>query len=325
MISVGIIGCAGHYLFAPESADKEKTCTIAAVASSQDGTGDGGLRALSAQRGIPFYEDWRTMLEKERLDIVEVDTRYDRHAAVSAECLNRGLNVYCEKPLATEPEQLALLTDVWEKSGKALGGMFNLRCSAWFLGVKQAIEAGQIGKIRLIHAQKSYKLGSRPDFFRQRSLNGGIIPWVAIHALDWCLALGGRCLRVSALQSARDNHGHGDMEMSAVMQMELENEVFATVSADYFRPRGGARHDDDRIRVTGTEGMIEVKDGVAWLENDEPRREIPLLAPLDPFGEFVRAVEAGRAEAFGRDALESTRISLLARRAADERTTLRAD
>ena len=113
--------------------------------------------------------------------------------------------------------------------------------------------------------------------------------------------------------------------MTAVLQMELENEVFATVTADYLRPAGGARHDDDRIRVTGTRGMIEVIDGVAWLENELPRRAIALPEPGDPFGEFVRAIAASAADPFAEDALESTRIALLAREAGDKRCMLQVD
>ncbi|MBR5985731.1 MAG: Gfo/Idh/MocA family oxidoreductase [Clostridia bacterium] len=325
MLNVGIIGCAGHYGLAVDSADEYKTCIISAAAAPSDGTDDTSLRIFAAKRGIPFYEDWREMLEKESLDIVEVDNRYDRHAAVSIECLEKGCGVYCEKPLATTLDDLEKLKKTWESSRQALGGMFNLRWSGWFLGVKQAIEAGEIGRIRLIHGQKSYKFGTRPEFYRHRDQYGGMIPWVGIHALDWCLALGGRCHSVSALQSAKDNHGHGETEMSAVIQMELDDEVFATVSADYYRPAGGARHDDDRIRVTGTKGMIEVIDGVAWLENDQPRRAISLPKPGDAFGEFAWAVLAGKAESFALDALESTRIALLAREAGDKKCTLRAD
>ena len=38
MFDVGIIGCAGHYLFAVESADKNHTCTIRAAAAPADGS-----------------------------------------------------------------------------------------------------------------------------------------------------------------------------------------------------------------------------------------------------------------------------------------------
>ena len=319
---VGIIGCAGHYRFAVESAQQHKTCEIAALASPGDGTNDTALRELAAELRIPFYEDWRQMLDTEALDLVEVDNRYDLHAACAIECLQRGLHVYCEKPLATTLDDLDRLRAAWLASGKALGGMFNLRWTSWFLAVQQAIEAGEIGEVRLIHGQKSYKFGVRPDFYRERAKYGGTIPWVAIHALDWCLALGGHCHRVSALQSARGNHDHGELEMTALIQMELDNEVFASVSADFLRPTGGARHDDDRIRVTGTRGMIEVKDGVAWLENDLPRRALPLPPPGDPFGAFVRAIASKTDQSFAEQALESTRISLLAREAADQRRTL---
>ena len=325
MFDVGIIGCAGHYLFAVESADKNHTCTIRAAAAPADGTNDVPLRKLAAERKIPFYEDWKEMLIKENLDIVEVDNRYDLHASVAQECLQRGHNVYCEKPLATTLEDLETLKNAWLRSGKALGGMFNLRWSDWFLGVQQTISAGKIGEVRLIHGQKSYKFGTRPEFYRHRSQYGGMIPWVGIHALDWCLAIGGHCHSVAALQSCKDNHEHGEVEMSAVVQMELENEIFATVSADFFRPIGSARHDDDRIRVTGTKGMIEVIDGIAWLENEEKRHAIDLPKPGDPFGEFVRAISEGTSEIFAEEAIESTQVALLAREAGDRKCILKVD
>ena len=324
-MNVGIIGCSGHYRFAVESTLLHKSFELRAVAGCADGTDHAPLRALAAEQGIPFYEDWKDMLAAVPLDLVEVDCRYDLHASVAAACLREGLHVYCEKPLATNFSDLRMLEDAWKRSGRALGGMFNLRFSSWFLAARRAIDAGEIGDIRMIHGQKSYKLGVRPDFFRTRAQFGGLIPWVAIHALDWALALGGSCKRVSALHSARENRGLGDLEMTAVIQMELEDEILATASADYLRPLGAARHDDDRIRVTGTRGMIEVIDGCAFLENDLPRRALPLPAPGDPFGEFLRAIESGDDARWARQALDSTRVSLLARRAADERCTLPGD
>ena len=44
---------------------------------------------------------------------------------------------------------------------------------------------GTVGQIRLMNAQKSYKLGRRNEFYKIRSTYGGTIPWVGSHAIDW--------------------------------------------------------------------------------------------------------------------------------------------
>ena len=41
----------------------------------------------------------------------------------------------------------------------------------------------------------------------------------------------------------------------------------ASVNLDYYRPQSAPTHDDDRIRLAGTEGVLEVRDGLVHLMN----------------------------------------------------------
>ena len=99
---------------------------------------------------------------------------------------------------------------------------------------------------------------------------------MGIHALDWATQIGGACVQAAALTNADYNRGHGDMEMTSAVLMALQNGVIATVTADFLRPDGALRHDDDRLRVTGTEGMLYARDGQVLLENAAGRGELPL-------------------------------------------------
>ena len=241
------------------------------------------------------------------------------NARISAYCLERGIHVYSEKPLATEHEDLELLKNTYARSGRELGCMFNLNCCAWYKGVENAIAAGEIGEVRQIHAQKSYRMGTRGPNYQTRSDYGGTIPWVAIHAIDWVLRLGGKCDSIAALHSRRANRGNGDMEVSSAVLLRLENEVIATVTADFLRPVGSARHDDDRLRVTGTKGCIEAIDGRVYLENALPRRELTLPKPENPFDRFVRGIGSEGNKLLTEQAFYDTEICLRARDAADEK------
>ena len=310
---IAIIGAAGHNHLAFDAMTKDPKIALVGVAP---GRPEEDISSL-AGKAAPAFDDYRTMLDEQRPDVAVVNPWFADASDASVECLMRGIHVYSEKPLATTFDGLRDLEGALSASGRALGGMFNYRYAPWFLAMKQAVDAGEIGTVRAAHGQKSYRLGVRPEFYKRRDLMGGIIPWVAIHAIDWVLAFLGDCGWVSASHSANFNRGNGDLEVSCALLMGMESGGIGTVTADFFRPDGSARHDDDRLRLTGTRGMIEVIDGRVSLENENPKREIPLSAPQSAFLGFLSAIEDGTAETFARDALNATRVALSARDSAD--------
>ena len=316
-----IIGASGHYHQIFDAISDGLNVFPSAVAPGSKGENMAGLfERTDAKR----YDDWREMLDKEKPDIAVVNPWFSDTARISIECLKRGIHTYSEKPLAIQMDDLYAVKDEYRKSSASLGCMLNLNCCGWFRTVEKAIQRGEIGAVRVIHGQKSYRLGTRDEYYRSRATYGGTIAWIGIHAIDWALQLGGRCKSVSAVHTVIENRGHGEMESAGSVLLSLENGVIGTCDIDYLRPIGSARHDDDRLRVTGTKGMIEVIDGVVTLENDEKKRVLPLEDGVNPFVRFINAIGTKEADALAETAFEDTRISLLARQAADEERVIRA-
>ena len=309
-----VIGGSGHYSLLRQAMDAGCPVELLALAPGRPQEDISGLRA--AFPGVRELADWQECLSL-GAELAVVNPWFCDAGEIAAACLQAGMHVYCEKPLSTTPAGLERLENAWYSSGRALGGMFNYRHAPWFLAMEQAVLQGEIGEIRQIHGQKSYRMGVRPDFYRRRDTFGGLIPWVAVHAIDWVCAFGGECRWVSASHSCRENRGHGDMEVSAGILMGMEQGRIATVTADYFRPGASARHDDDRLRLTGTRGMLEARDGRVYLENDRERRELELPPGESAFWEFWKAVGSGRAREMGQWALYATRVALAARDSAD--------
>lgn len=317
-----IIGCTGHVGYAFDTMQRREDFTLTAVAPGNPGESfDGFAAAMKKRNPAPaVYDDWRRLLDHETIDVAVVGPWCAYNAEISMECLKRGVHVYSEKPLAVDMESLNALEAVWKASGCSLDGMFGLRYCPWFLAVRAAVEAGEIGQVRQLHGQKSYKMGTRGPMYFDQKLYGGILSWVGIHAADWVTQLGGECVWAQGLHSARENRGHGGMETSSAALMQLQSGVIATVTADFFRPDGSARHDDDRLRVTGTKGMIEAFDGRVFLENDQPKRELVLPEAPAPMDDFLNSIGTPRAEELGRMAISVTRAVLMARDAANGRT-----
>ncbi|WP_238480578.1 Gfo/Idh/MocA family protein [Anaerocellum diazotrophicum] len=251
-----------------------------------------------------------------------INTFFYKNSELAIEAMERGIHVYMEKPVALSIEELEELKSVWKQTKVKLSSMLGLRYTPHFWTAYKLINENKIGRIRLIHAQKSYKLGMRPDFYKQRRTYGGTIPWVGIHAIDWIYWLSGKKFKsVFARHSKLYNNDHGELEATAFCSFVMEDEIFATVNIDYLRPNDAPTHDDDRIRVVGTNGIIEVINGKVFLINNETKGviEVHLESPPIVFLDFINYVR-GKDECLvnAEDSFYVTLSSLLARQSADE-------
>ncbi|MBR4442443.1 MAG: Gfo/Idh/MocA family oxidoreductase, partial [Clostridia bacterium] len=149
-MNIALIGCSGHYGFALQALGLRAGLSLAAAApgSPKENMAPALEAARRAGAQPALYDDWRVMLDREAIDLAVVNPWFCDAGTVSAECLRRGLHVFSEKPLATTFGQLDALEAAWRASGRALGGMFNLRSCAWFNTLRQAVDDGLIGEVR---------------------------------------------------------------------------------------------------------------------------------------------------------------------------------
>lgn len=318
-VRICLIGGCGHSGMVLEGIAKSPDQVLAGYS----GTAADGLENVEEVMGrlglkAARYENYEEMLDSGNPDICVVDNRFDGHGAAAAAALRRGIATYCEKPLALSLGGLKEVERAWKSKGALLWAMQTARYDPWFYTAHKLIKEGAVGEIRMINAQKSYRLGRRPDFYKSRATYGGSIPWVGIHAIDMVNFLAGRPVEsVYALHSSGFNHGLGDLEMTGLVTMKLGGEVLASVNLDYLRPDAAPSHGDDRIRAAGTEGVLEVRSCKVYLIDGKGEREIPLLTPPTIWEAFVAACRGEEGMITAESSLEATRIALLARESAD--------
>lgn len=320
---IACIGGSGHYAYVLQALQEDPSLFIAAAApGSADESIDKLLHDCRENGQTPtVYEDYRGMLKDVRPDVVVVNCFFGLHGQVNAFVLGEGLPLYAEKPLATNLEELEHLWFLWRDSQSPLACMFGLRYTPWFYTGWTLVQRGAIGAVRLLNAQKSYRLGSRGPHFRTRPLYGGTIPWVGSHGIDWLHWFSGRHFRsVTALQSRQGNRAHGELEVSALCQFAMDDEVLGSVSVDYLRPESSPSHDDDRLRVVGTEGILEIRDRKVFLQSKDADgcTAQPLADGGSSFLDFAASVrERGACRVTGEESFHVTEASLRAQRAAD--------
>ena len=94
------------------------------------------------------YSDWRELLDRERIDIATVTTPDHMHAPITFSAMQRGLHVYCQKPLTrTISEARALQTLAAEKKLVTQMGI-QIRNYGSQKAAVETFRSGVIGKVK---------------------------------------------------------------------------------------------------------------------------------------------------------------------------------
>ncbi len=189
---------------------------------------------------------------------VIISCRLDRTAGVIRLAAKAGCHIITEKPLALDRSVLAELYQDVRRQQVACIPMIDYPAHPCIRAAKQVVQRGWLGEIVLANARKSYRWGSRPVWFGDRSIYGGTLPWIGIHGLDFIYSTTG--LTFTAAMGMHGNLSKKERpqcEDHAVVLMELVNGAHMTLSVDYLRPAKAPSHGDDWFRLVGSRGVLE--------------------------------------------------------------------
>jgi predicted dehydrogenase len=121
------------------------------------GRREDAVRAAAARLGFAGMEtDWRRLVDRADVDLVDICTPGDMHAAIAIAALQAGKHVLCEKPLANSVAEAEAMADAARSAAQrgayAMCGFTYRRTPALALA-KQLVEDGRLGTIRHVRAQ----------------------------------------------------------------------------------------------------------------------------------------------------------------------------
>jgi predicted dehydrogenase len=100
--------------------------------------------------------DWRRLLERDDIDLIDICTPGDTHAEIAIAALDAGKHVLCEKPLANTVAEAESMAEAAERAAargvRAMVGFTYRRVPAIALAQRLVAE-GRIGEIRHVRAQ----------------------------------------------------------------------------------------------------------------------------------------------------------------------------
>ncbi|WP_055588730.1 Gfo/Idh/MocA family protein [Peterkaempfera griseoplana] len=155
MVGYAFMGAAHSHAWrtAPRFFDLPLAPRLTAVA----GRNPEGVRAAAEKFGWESAEtDWRRLIERDDIDLVDICTPGDTHAEIAIAALEAGKHVLCEKPLANsvaEAERMVAAAGAAAAAGVHAMCGFSYRRTPALALAKRLVDEGALGQIRQVRAQ----------------------------------------------------------------------------------------------------------------------------------------------------------------------------
>jgi predicted dehydrogenase len=171
------------------------------------------------------------------------------HTEWTVKALQAGKHVLCEKPLATTLEEVDAMREAAQSSGCYLTEAFMYRHHPQTLKVKQMIDEGAIGKVRLIKGDFTFNIKSEDDVRLIPELGGGSIWDVGCYPISYTrYILGSEPDEVFGWQVT----GNSGVDEVFSGQMRFSGGELAQFDSGFRSPYRS------RIEIVGSEGALLV-------------------------------------------------------------------
>lgn len=252
MIKFGVIGCgnvSGTYLY---TLDKNKSSKVMAVVDNDIKR----LKKVADAFNVPnIYSDYRKMLKRESLDAVVIATPPYFHHDQIIDCFDKGLNVLCEKPLATSSEEIYNMVE----KGKRVkfGVMLQRRFYPNSDATKKVISEKRLGKIEEVSL--NFSCHKTPEFYntwRGKAISGGgTLMSQALHRIDRLVYFFGSAKYVEGyVKTTRD---YIEVEDYAKGKIFFHNGIVADIESNN---SSGDPTTKSTIKIKGSKGSIILSD-----------------------------------------------------------------
>jgi predicted dehydrogenase len=146
--------------------------------------------------------DWRDVLKRDDIDVVDICTPGDTHAEIALAALEAGKHVLCEKPLANtvdEAEEMSTAAAAAERRGVLSMVGFNYRRTPALALARTLVADGRLGTIRHIRADYLQDWIVDPDFplvwrLQKEKAGSGALGDIGAHVIDLSQFLTGQRL-----------------------------------------------------------------------------------------------------------------------------------
>ena len=220
----------------------------------------------AASRNIPLTgKDHRILLDDPEIDAILIGSPSAEHAQQMIECAEAGKHIFCEKPIALDPEIIRNALAEVDKSGVKLQVGFNRRFDPNFAAVQHQVASGALGDPHIIRITSRDPAPPPAEYVAG---SGGMFLDMTIHDFDMA--------RFLSSSEVTEVHAYGavlvDPEIgkagdidTAVISLKFANGALGIIE----NSRKAVYGYDQRVEVFGAKGT-------AMADNNTPTSMIVL-------------------------------------------------
>jgi len=176
------------------------------------------------------------------LDGLVVATPSALHAEQAIAALDRGLSVFCQKPLGRTAAEAQAVVDAARRADRLLAVDFSYRFTEGMRRIREQVRSGEIGEVYAADLLFHNAYGPDKGWFYDRALSGGgCVMDLGVHLIDlalWVMDFPKVASVSSHLLSGGEPLGDGQVEDYAAAQMRLEDGRSVRLACSWRLPAG---------------------------------------------------------------------------------------
>jgi predicted dehydrogenase len=235
-------------------------------------------RNAAAQYGFTEYAtDWREVVSRPDIDIVDICTPNDTHAPIAIAAAKAGKHVICEKPMAMTVADAEAMLAAAKETGVVTMLSYNYRHTPALQMAKRLIDEGRIGKILTFRGYYLQDWGADPSTplswrFNKEKAGSGTLGDIGTHVIDAARLLVGEFESVNSIVKtfiderplpagrffgpagqASSEKGKVDVDDMAMTMIKFTNGVCGTIEVTR---NAWGHHNQLGFEIHGTRGSI---------------------------------------------------------------------
>ena len=221
------------------------------------------------------YTDYKDVL-KDNLDAVFILTPHYEHPEQTIFFAKNGLDVLCEKPLASKMSDIEDMIDTCDKEGVKFSTMLQRRLYPNTIAAREAVKEGLLGKIR--NVELDFSCYKKKEFYNgwraAKKTGGGGLMSQTLHRIDQIVFIFGEPIAVEGVtKTTRD---YLEIEDYAKGKIYFRNGFVANLEANNSSLGPNNQETLSIISISGENGKIVLSDDLT------PVWSVPNMpAPLD--------------------------------------------
>jgi predicted dehydrogenase len=159
-----------------------------------------GVASRDQQRAEEYAKQWdipraygsyEALLADPEIEAVYISLPNSMHCEWSIKSVEAGKHVLCEKPLSRHPNEVEEAFDAADKAGRLLSEAFMYRHNPQTKRVRQLVDEGAIGELRVVRSVFSYSLYDEDNIRLRTDVEGGALMDVGCYNVSGSRLVGG--------------------------------------------------------------------------------------------------------------------------------------